>query len=437
MSPPVKYAMSGDVAIAYCVSGKGPLDLVFAPGFLSHIEHYWEQPRYVRFFNELSKFTRLVNFDKRGTGLSDRHVRLPNMDKRIDDIRAVMDAAGLKRAALLGTSGGGAMCALFAATYPNRVSKLILMGSYANAATSVPELAKKVVTPEQIRKNWGTGAMLPFYAPGLAKDPDFVSWFAKYERLSASPSAVIELRKSNAEIDVSQVLPSIQAPTLVLHATGDVLIKVEAAREMAAAIPNSKIVEFPGEDHMFWLHDPRDVIDEIRNFVGATPSVSETDRVLSTVMFTDLVDSTQAATSMGDAKWRSVLETHFALARTEIERFRGREVKTLGDGILATFDSPGRAVKCAWAITQSMKPLGVGVRAGLHTGEIEIAQDGDIRGIAVNIAARISQQAERNEVLVSRTVKDLVAGSDMDFADLGNRALKGIDEPKRVYRVEI
>jgi class 3 adenylate cyclase/esterase/lipase len=437
MSPRVKYAMSDDVAIAYCVTGEGPLDLVFAPGFISHIEHYWEQPRHVRFFNELSSFTRLINFDKRGTGLSDRHVRLPNMDERIDDIRAVMDAAGSKQAVLLGVSEGGAMCTLFAATYPNRVSKLILMGSYANAATSVPELAKMAVSPKQIRENWGTGAMLPLYAPGLAKDPDFVSWFAKYERLSASPSAVIELRKSNAEIDVSHVLPSIQAPTLVLHATGDVRIKVEAAREMAAAIPNSKIVEFPGEDHMFWLHDPRDVIDEIRNFVGATPSVLETDRVLSTVMFTDLVDSTQAATSMGDVKWRSVLETHFTLARNEIERFRGREVKTLGDGILATFDGPGRAVKCAWAITQSMKPLGVGVRAGLHTGEIEIAHDGDIGGIAVNMAARISQQAERDEVLVSRTVKDLVAGSDINFADLGNRALKGIDEPMRIYRVKI
>ena len=290
VSPPVKYAMSGDVAIAYCVSGEGPLDLVFAPGFISHIDHQWEQPRWVRFFTELGSFARLIIFDKRGTGLSDRHVRMPNLDERIDDIRVVMDAADSKQAVLLGISEGGAMCALFAATYPERVSRLILMASYVNAARAVPELAKMVISPDSIRENWGTGAMLPLYAPGLAKDKDYVSWWAKYERLSASPSAVIELRETNAEIDVARVLPSIQAPALILHATKDVRIGVEAARELARGIPNSQIVEFPGEDHQFWLHDPGKVADEIRNFVGATPSVREADRVLSTVMFTDLVD---------------------------------------------------------------------------------------------------------------------------------------------------
>lgn len=342
MAPQTKYAQSGDVSVAYQVTGSGPIDLVFAPGFISHLEHEWDEPRYARFLHELGSFARLIKFDKRGTGLSDRNVSLPNMDERMDDIRAVMDAAGSKQAILLGISEGGAMCELFAATYPERVSKLILMGTFSNRRTAAPKNAKNVGSPDYIRQNWGTGAMLPFYAPTLAKDPDFYAWWAKFERLGASPSAVIELRKNNAEIDVTSVLPSIQAPTLILHRTGDLRIRVKAAREMANAIPNAKLVELPGDDHFVWLDDTGTVIEEIRKFVGATQALAETDRVLATVLFTDLVDSTQTAANMGDSKWRAILDTHYSLARNELDRFRGTEVKTLGDGILATFDGPGR-----------------------------------------------------------------------------------------------
>jgi class 3 adenylate cyclase len=435
MSPQTKYAQSGEVSVAYQVVGDGPIDLVFAPGFISHLEHEWEEPRWAKFTNDLASFARLIKFDKRGTGLSDRTGSLPNMDERMDDIRAVMDAAGSTRAVLLGISEGGAMCQLFAATCPDRVSKLILLGSYANASAAVPELKKNVVSPEQIRQIWGTGAMLPMYAPNLSKDPIFSEWWAKFERLSASPTSVIELRKNNAEIDVTPLLPSIQAPTLVLHRTGDVRNRVEAAREVAQLIPEARLVELPGEDHFVWLDDTGRVIDEIRKFLGGEDRFIETDRVLATVMFTDIVDSTKLASQMGDANWRNVLKTHFALAESEIQRFRGNAVKSLGDGLLATFDGPARAVKCAQSIVMKMRPLGIGVRSGLHTGEVELAGDGDVRGIAVHIASRVSQQAKADQVLVSRTVRDIVAGSGISFDDLGRHELKGLDEPMRLYRV--
>jgi pimeloyl-ACP methyl ester carboxylesterase len=433
MAPQIKYALSGDVSVAYQVTGGGPIDLVFAPGFISHLEHEWDEPRWARFIHELGSIARVIRFDKRGTGLSDRTVVLPNMDERMEDIRAVMDAAGSDQAVLLGISEGGAMCELFAATHPKRVSKLILMGTFSCTRDAVPAFADIDEVSDLIRQNWGTGAMLAQYAPTLSKDANFHEWWAKFERLGASPSAVIGLRKNTIDIDVTHVLPTIQAPTLIIHHTGDIRIRVEAARAMADAIPNAQLVEFPGEDHFVWLDETGSVINEIKSFIGSDHAATETNRVLATLLFTDLVGSTEAAAKMGDASWRAILDTHYSLARNELKRFRGCEVKTLGDGILATFDGPGRAERCAQAIALSMRPLGGTVRAGLHTGEV--ADDGDVRGIAVHIAARVSQQADSNEVLVSRTVRDLVAGSGISFCDLGCQALKGLDEPLRLYRV--
>lgn len=435
MLPQTKYAQSGEISVAYQVSGAGPIDIVFAPGFMSHLEHAWEEPRYARFLHGLGSFARLICFDKRGTGLSDRSVGFPHMDERIDDIRAVMDAAGSKRAVLLGISEGGAMSILFTATYPERVSGLVLIGSYANALSAVPDLAKIEALQDEVRQNWGTGAILPRYAPNLAKDDEFVKWWARFERLSASPSAVIQLWRNNRDIDVSHVLPSIQVPALIIHRTGDVRIRVEAAREMAAAIPKARLIELPGSDHFAWLDDTGTVLSEIRKFVGAAQPVIETDRVLATVLFTDIVDSTRRASAVGDAAWRELIDRHYVIARGELSRFRGREVKTLGDGLLATFDGPARAIRCAQEITRLVQPLGIEVRAGLHTGEIELVDNSDVSGIAVNIASRISSLAGASEVLVSSTVKDLVAGAGIAFDAIGPRRLKGLEKPVRVFRV--
>jgi len=435
MTPITKYTPSGDVFIAYQVSGNGPIDIVFAPGFISHLEHVWEEPRHARFLHGLESFSRLIRFDKRGTGLSDRSVGFPTMDERIDDIRAVMDATDSRRAVLLGVSEGGAMSQLFAATYPERVSGLILMGSYANAGKSIPSYRNPAQAEASILEHWGTGASLSAFAPGLADDKQFLDWWARFERLSASPSAVVKLRRMNAEIDVTSILPSIQAPTLLIHRTQDVRTSIEGAREIAATIPNARMVELPGLDHFVWLEESGTVLSEIRKFVDATQEPSEPDRVLATVLFTDIVDSTRRANELGDAQWRSVLDAHYSLARNHLKRFRGREVKTLGDGILATFDGPARAVRCAQAIAASVQPLGIAVRAGLHTGEVEMRDDNDVGGIAVHIASRVSHFASNNEVLVSSTVKDLVAGSGLHFTDLGARNMKGLDGKLRIYQV--
>ncbi len=435
MVPQTKYAQSGDVSVAYQVTGKGPIDLIFAPGFLSHLELMWDEPRHAHFFHGLGSFARLIRFDKRGTGLSDRSVGFPHMDERIDDIRAVMDAVGTERAVLLGISEGGAMSALFAATFPERVSGMILIGAYANALVAIPGLTNIDALQREIRQSWGTGASLPRFAPSLAKEPQFLDWWARFERLAGSPSAVIELWRNNCDIDISSVLPSIRVPTLLIHRTGDVRVRVEAAREMATAIPHARLLELPGSDHFAWLDDTGTVLAEIRNFVGAALAVAESDRVLATVLFTDIVDSTRHSAELGDTAWRSLLDTHFSLARNILLCFRGQEVKTLGDGILATFDGPARAVRCAQAIVQSVEPLGMAVRAGLHTGEIEISEQNDVSGLAVNMAARVCQLAGASEVLVSRTVKDLIAGAGISFADLGPQSIKGLDEPMRIFRV--
>ena len=430
------YTPSGDIFIAYQVTGSGPVDMVFAPGFISHLEHMWEEPRHARFLHGLESFGRLIRFDKRGTGLSDRSVGIPTMDERIDDIRAVMDAAGSQRAVLIGMSEGGAMSQLFAATYPERVSALILMGTYSNARESLPIYRDVGAGEAELLKGWGTGASLGAFAPGLTGDPAFVEWWATFERQGASPSAVRDLRRMNAEIDITPILGAIQAPTLVLHRSEDVRCDCAHARKMAAAIPNARMVEYPGKDHFVWLEETGAVLSEIQRFLANSQDPIEPDRVLATVLFTDIVDSTRRAVELGDSQWRHIVEAHFSMARNQLRRFRGREVKSLGDGILATFDGPARAIRCAQAIAASVKPLGIAIRAGLHTGEVELREADDIAGIAVNVAARVSQLAGSGQVLVSGTVRDLVAGSGLAFAELGPRALKGIDQEVRIFEVQ-
>ncbi len=426
------YAKSGDLRIAYQVVGKGPLDLVFVPGFISNLDHYWDEPTLVHFLSRLSAFSRLILFDKRGTGLSDRLGTLPTLEERMDDVRAVMDAVGSSRAALLGISEGGAMSMLFAATYPERIQALILYGTYAHFHTWVlsPDRFENFLA--KIDASWGTGASLSAFAPSKVADERFRQWWARFERLGASPSAVIMLMRMNSQIDVRHILPAIRVPTLVLHRSGDTRVNVEGGRYLAAHIPGARYVELPGIDHVMWAGDVDRPADEIEEFLTGTRGETEPDRVLATVLFTDLVDSTRRAAEIGDHRWRALLAAHDEVVRREIDRFRGREIKTLGDGFLATFDGPARAVRCAAEIAEAMPALGLEIRCGVHTGEVEIKGE-DIGGIAVNIAARIAALAESGRVLVSRTVRDLVAGSNLRFEDRGAHMLKGLSETMILY----
>jgi class 3 adenylate cyclase len=428
------YARSGDLQIAYQVIGQGPLDLVFVPGFISNLDHYWGEPTLVHFLSRLGSFSRLILFDKRGTGLSDRIGTLPTLEERMDDVRAVMDAVGSKRAALFGISEGGAMSLLFAATYPDRTQALILYGTYAHFHTweLPPDRFEGFLA--KIERSWGTAASLVDFAPSKVADERFKEWWARFEQLGASPSAAIMLMRMNSQIDVRHVLPAIRIPTLILHRVGDTRVNVEGGRYLAANIPGARYVEFPGVDHVMWASDVDQIADQIEEFFTGTHSEVEPDRVLATVLFTDLVDSTKRAEELGDRRWRALLDEHDALVRREIDRFRGREIKSLGDGFLATFDGPARAVRCASAIRDAMRVLGLEVRSGVHTGEIELKGE-DIGGIAVHVAARIAALAEGGQVLVSRTVRDLVAGSNLRLTDQGAHALKGLSESMPLYAV--
>jgi class 3 adenylate cyclase len=428
------YARSGDLRIAYQVVGKGALDLVLVPGFISNLDLYWDEPTVAHFLARLSSFSRLILFDKRGTGLSDRLGNLPTLEERMDDVRAVMDAVESKRAALFGLSEGGAMSMLFAATYPERTQALILYGTYAHFHTWVlpPDRFEQFL--EKIEQSWGKGASLSAFAPSKATDERFKQWWGRFERLSASPSAAIMLMRMNSQIDVRHILPAIRVPALILHRSGDTRVNVEAGRYLAANILGAKYVEFPGPDHLTWAGNVDQLADEIEEFLTGTHGEVEPDRVLATVLFTDLVDSTRLAAEMGDRRWRVLLDEHDDIIRREIDRFRGQEIKTLGDGFLATFDGPARAVRCASAITERMRVLSLEVRSGVHTGEIEVKGE-DIGGIAVHIAARIAALAEGGQVLVSRTVRDLVAGSNLRLEDRGAYALKGLSESMPLFAV--
>ncbi|WP_026202595.1 adenylate/guanylate cyclase domain-containing protein [Bradyrhizobium sp. WSM2793] len=427
-----RYVTSGEVFVAYQISGQDGPDLLMTPGFVSHLELSWENPQAARFLNDLGSFSRLIRFDKRGTGLSDRGVGVPHLDERIDDIRAVLDAAGSKRAYLFGVSEGGPMSILFAATYPERVAGLILFGTYARTVGASVPFDDFVGLEREIRSNWGTGKSLPSFSPSAAAVPEAMERFAKFERSAASPSDVINLMRMNREIDVTAILPSIRVPTLVMHRRDDVRIRALAGRELGEKIPRARYIELPGSDHLAWSGNQDRVVEEIRQFMGVSASDFDVDRVLSTVLFTDIVDSTRRASLVGDRQWRSTLEAHHAAVRSELERHRGREVKTTGDGFLALFDGPARAVRCAQRIVRAVRPLDLEVRAGVHTGEVEMMGD-DVGGIAVHIAARVAQHAKANEVLASSTVKDLVAGAGLKFFDQGPAELKGLAEPMRLF----
>jgi class 3 adenylate cyclase len=434
--PETHYAKSGDVNIAYQVVGDGPLDLVLVSGFVSHLDLDWEEPRMAHFFRRLASFSRLICFDKRGTGLSDRPGGLPDLETRMDDVRAVMDAVDCEQAALLGYSEGGPMCCLFAATYPMRTSALVLYGSYAKRQDPdddypwAPTRAERRAHAEELEANWGVDAHLGSMAPNA--DAALRAWWARRSRGAASPGAVRDLVLMNSEIDVRPVLPMIQVPALVLHRTGDQDSRPEEGRYLAEHIPGARFVELPGEDHLVLLGADQ-IVDEVEEFLTGTRPMREPDRVLATVLFTDIVASTERVAVLGDRGWRELLAAHHSTVRRQLDRFQGREVDTAGDGFLATFDGPARAVRCGYAIRGAVGELGLEIRAGVHTGEVELA-DGKVTGIAVHTGARVASFAGPGEVLASSTVKDLVAGSGIAFEDRGEHELKGVGS-WRLYSV--
>jgi pimeloyl-ACP methyl ester carboxylesterase len=440
MPPKTHYARSGDVNIAYQVLGEGPRDLVMVFGFVSNIEVIWEEPMLARFLTRLASCARLIVFDKRGTGLSDRDTDMPSLEVRMDDVRAVMDAVGSERAVLFGVSEGGPMCMLFAATYPERCTGLVMAGSYARKAWAVDHpwgLSNEQFQTwiEAIRRDWGSAVGIEQRAPSMAADPAYREWWARWGRLGASPRAAEIIVNMLRDIDVRHILPTIRVPTLILHATKEASVDVRNARYMAERISGAKLVELPGADHVPWLASADAVFEEIAEFLTGVRPMAEPDRVLATVLFTDIVGSTQKAATLGDRRWHDLLDGHNAAVRIAIARSRGREIGTQGDGFLATFDGPARGVQCARAIIDSTRSLGIEVRCGLHTGECETIGD-NVGGIAVHIGARIAALAEASEILVSSTVKDLVAGSGLRFSDIGTRTLKGVPGAWNVFRVE-
>jgi pimeloyl-ACP methyl ester carboxylesterase len=439
MTPETKYARSGDVSIAYQVIGNGPLDLVYVMGWVSNIEYYWQDPAMKRFLKRLSSFARLIVFDKRGTGLSDKVTSLPTLEQRMDDVRAVMDAVGSQKAALLGVSEGGPMCCLFAATYPERTTALIMYGSYARRAWApdypwAPTPEEREVFYDAIKNGWGGVVDLDTLAPSMMRNEPFKKWWAAYLRHSASPADALSLAKMNTDIDTRNILSAIHVPTLVIHRTGDMDISVEGSKYMAKQIPNAKFVELPGNDHLLWVGDTANILNEIEIFLTGELHAREPDRILTTCLFTDIVNSTAALQSMGDERWRVLLQGHNEIVRNQLTHFKGREIKTTGDGFLATFDGPARAVRCACAIRDEVQKLGIEIRAGLHTGECDVI-DNDISGLSVHTTERIMSQAMPGEVLSSNTVKDLVAGSGLQFEKKGLFSLKGISGEWEIYAV--
>lgn len=428
--PETRYAQSGDVNIAYQVMGDGPSDIILVPGLTSNIEMFHELPGYTATLRRLARFARVITFDKRGQGFSDRISGAPSLEQRMDDVRAVMDEIGSRRAAILSFSEGACMSALFAATYPERVSHLVLFGGFSRSA----DLWPKGLTLAQVErgvayrvKNWGNGEVLKAVLPSQAENPNGVAVLARMERLCSTPGGIKTILLLNAQIDVTSVLPTIQVPTLVLHRVPDIVVPVELGRQLAAQIPGARYIEYPEGDHGFWTGDTEALVGDIEEFVTGhrDPGSPGLERILATVMFTDIVDSTRQAAELGDQRWRSRLDEHDALARQTIERHRGVLVKSTGDGVLATFDGPGRAIRCALSFSSATHTIGLPVRAGLHTGEIEL-RGNDIGGIAVHAASRVMAQSGPDEVLVSRVVTDLVAGAGLHFSERGSHELKGL-----------
>ena len=439
MLPRTKYARSGDVRIAYQISGDAPVDVVWAPGTMSHLDLDWEIPERALFFERFSKSCRLIRFDKRGTGLSDRPLKMATLEERTDDIRAVMDDIGLERANIFGVSEGGSMACLFAATYPQRANSLLVWGAQARWIAS-PDHPWGQTQEEHDRMiamfddDWPSFDYItgPGAGVGADADPAFIESISRYMRAAANPSAVRAYEIMNGQIDTRPILPSIQAPTLVMNRTGDPCARIQAARDMASRIPGAKFKEYPGNSHSIMRDDMETVLSDIQEFITGERPIDSYDRILATVLFVDIASSTERAAALGDTRWRNVLNSYYAIVRKEFSRFRGKERNTTGDGFLATFDGPARAIRCALAITQTVKQLGIDVRASVHTGECELMGD-NVGGIAVHIGARIMAEAEPGNVLVSGTVKDLVSGSGIHFEDCGVYHLKGVPGEWRLF----
>ncbi len=429
--PRTRYAHSGDASIAYQVYGEGAIDLVLINGPASHLELMWEEPMTSHCFERLASFARVIMFDRRGTGLSDPVSQPPSLELQMDDLRAVLDAVGIEETAMWGAGDLG-LSALFTATYPERVTSLVLSSVSPRGTTIIrPEL--KQVFLDAIENNWGDGTLLSIYAPSQVGNRAFEDWWGRMQRAAVSPGMARRLMDMLAETDLTAVLPSIRVPTLVTHQTEDQYIPVEVGREVARLIPGARFIEYPGTDSYGWTNAPG--IDDVEEFLTGRRPQAEVDRVLATVMFTDIVGSTEYASRVGDGRWRELLSEHHSIVRGELMRWRGTEVKTIGDGFLATFDGPARAVRCAASIVDEVKHLGLQLRAGLHTGECELVGD-DVAGIAVHIGARVMAEAQPGEVLASSTVKDLVVGSGLQFCDRGVHALRGVPDQWRLYALE-
>ena len=439
--PETRYARSGDVHIGYQVVGEGPPDLLLVPEFWHSIEAQWDEPALAAFLQHLSSLGRLISFDQRGTGISDPVPpdAVLALEQWLEDLVAVMDEAASKQAVLLGLGGGGSLSMLFAATYPERTSGLVLVNSFPRLAQA-PDYewgrasALEGETLHVMRTGWGRGVLLDVVAPSKVGDEPFRQWWARYQRLGSSPGTIVRVRQMLDEFDVRDVLPSIRVPTLVLHRADNTFVRVEHGRYLAEHIPDARYVEVPGSDYFAFLGNAEVFLEEIERFIDGVSHAPEADRVVTTVLFTDIVGSTQRASELGDRRWTELLSAHHAVVRRELGHFRGQEVDTAGDGFFATFDGPARAVRCALAIVEGIGSLGLETRVGLHTGEVELA-DGARRGVAVHIGQRIVAHAGGGEVLVSSTVKDLVAGSGLVFADRGLQELKGVPEKWRLFKV--
>jgi len=441
MKPDTNYAKSGDVYIAYQVNGTGPFDLVWAPGTFSHLDMDWEFPMRADFFLKLGTICRLIRFDKRGTGLSDRPTEMATLEQRTDDIRAVMDAVGLKSAVIFGVSEGASMACMFAATYPQRTRSLITWGGMARwcATEDHPwglNEQQYVEMIRDVRENWPSEWYIR--GPGAGMGPDasqaVIDQAKRYMRAAGSPSAVAAYEAMNSEIDTRPILSAIKVPTLIMNRTGDPAVSVEGARDMARRIPGARFVEYPGNTHSIMAIEPEKIIGDIQEFVTGIRQEVIDDRVLATILFIDIADSTQMLSELGDRIWKEKLESYYQLVRAEFGHYRGRETNTAGDGIMASFDGPARAVRCASAIASQVKQLGIDVRAGVHTGEVQVMGD-NIGGIAVHIASRVQSESAPGEVLVSSTTKDLIAGSGISFQPRGERDLKGVPGTWHLYAV--
>jgi class 3 adenylate cyclase len=434
----IQYAESGDVHIAYQVIGDGPLDLVCVMGALTNLNVLWEDPEYRRFCERLASFSRLILFDKRGMGLSDR-VRAGTLEERMDDVRAILDAVGSERAALMGVSEGGPMSILFAATYPERTRALVLCGAEVKEETTdewpwgedTREGFEQSTDIDRVVERWGKGGGIDYFAPSRAGDERLRRFVGRLQVESASPHDAVAFMRMAFEIDIRDVVPSVNTPTLILHRTDDKVCHVENARWLARNVEGSRYVELAGADHLPWI-DGDDILDEMQEFLTGVREPAEPERMLATVLFTDIVGSTDRARELGDRRWRDLLERHNEVVRRDLERFRGVEIDTAGDGFFATFDGPARAIRCARSIVENVRDIGLDVRSGLHTGECELSA-GSVRGIAVHTGARVASLAAPGEVLVSSTVKDLVAGSGIEFTDRGVHELKGIPGEWRLY----